>query len=50
VLDAHDFADALARVDGLVTDLESLHRDGLLTRKTALRKGVLDLDLRGGVA
>src|SRR5213075_528857 len=32
VLDPHDLADSLARVDGLVTDLESLHRKALLTR------------------
>src|SRR5438046_595817 len=39
VLDAHHFADALARVDGLVTDLESLHRDGLLTRSGIVSQG-----------
>src|SRR3954462_6559109 len=32
VLDTHDFADALPRVDGLVADLESLHRPEVLTR------------------
>jgi len=32
VLDPHDLADPLPRVDGFVTNLESLHRKGLLTR------------------
>jgi hypothetical protein len=38
VFDAHDLADALARVDGLVTDLECLHGRGFTTIGT-LRQG-----------
>src|SRR6266446_7400495 len=39
VLDPHDLADTLARVDGLVTNLESLHRKALLTRSDMVSQG-----------
>src|SRR3954462_2353125 len=39
VLDPHDLADTLARVDGLVTNLESLHRTGLLTQSAIVSQG-----------
>src|SRR5215813_5682730 len=39
VLDPHDLADSLPRVDGLVTNLESLHRKALLTRSAIVSQG-----------
>src|SRR5712671_5522813 len=39
VLDPHDLADPLPRVDGFVTDLESLHRKALLTRSAIVSQG-----------
>src|SRR5207253_998291 len=48
VLDAHDLADALTRVDGFVADLESLHEQAFSTIGT-VRQGWRLTAITGGV-